>query len=148
MTRSTFLEPLEDRIAPALVIVNPISDIVAGAGKNSATVELSQLFDPTVTAPGHTLVKLTLNLDFDPTTPGIQRDSDPLTPGVQPAVITLELFDDEAPLSVQNFLRYASNPNTAADYVGTFLHRLFDFGNTSGPGMDIVQGGGFNVDTR
>jgi cyclophilin family peptidyl-prolyl cis-trans isomerase len=94
------------------------------------------------------LVKLTLNLDFDPVTPGIQTDSDPVTPGVQPAVITLELFDDDAPLTVQNFLRYASNPDTAADYVGTFLHRLFDFGTGSGTGMDIVQGGGFNVDTR
>jgi len=105
MIRSTFLEPLEDRIAPALVVVNPIADIVAGAGNKSSTVELSQLFDPTVAHPGHTLVKLTLNLDFDPVTPGIQSDSDPITPGVQLPTITIELFDDDAPLTVQNFLR-------------------------------------------
>jgi cyclophilin family peptidyl-prolyl cis-trans isomerase len=148
MIRSAFLEPLEDRIAPALVVVNPIGDIVAGAGKNNAIVELSQLFDASVQNPGHTLVKFTLNLDWDPLKPGIQRDTDPSTPGVQPAEITIELFDDEAPLSVQNFLRYATNPDASADYIGTFLHRLFDFGSSSGPGMDIVQGGGFNVDTR
>src|SRR5215218_5787108 len=124
MTRSAFLEPLEDRIAPALLVVNPIADIVAGAGKSNSVVELSQLFDATVENAGHTLVKLTFNLDWDSTTPGIQRDTDPFTAGVQPAVITLELFDDEAPLTVQNFLRYATNPDTAADYVGTFLHRL------------------------
>jgi cyclophilin family peptidyl-prolyl cis-trans isomerase len=148
MTRSTFLELLEGPHCPALVVVNPIADIVAGAGQHSATVELSQLFDPTVEHPGHTLVKLTFNVDWDPATPGIQPDSDPVTPGVQPSEITIELFDDDAPLTVQNFLRYATNPDTSADYVGTFLHRLFDFGAGSGTGMDIVQGGGFNVDTR
>jgi cyclophilin family peptidyl-prolyl cis-trans isomerase len=138
MHRTAFLEPLEARIAPALLVVNPLADIVAGAGKTGATIELSQMFDPLVANPGHTLVSFRLNLDMDANTPGIQLDTDPATPGVQPPVIVLELFDDEAPLTVQNFLRYATNPNTAQDFVNTFFHR-------SVPGF-VVQGGGFAVD--
>jgi cyclophilin family peptidyl-prolyl cis-trans isomerase len=138
MTRHTCLEPLEPRIAPALVVVNPLADLIAGGGSKGASVELGQMFDPFVQNPGRTLVTLTLNLDADPLTPGIQRDFDPLTPGIQPATIVIELFDNEAPLTVQNFLRYLENPNTAADYIGTFFHRL-------AAGF-VLQGGGFNAD--
>src|SRR5688572_19310155 len=98
-TRSaSSIEPLEARYAPALVVVNPIADIVAGAGKTSATVELSQLFDADVLHPGHTLVTFQTNFDTDPEEEGIQR-GDPFV---------IELFDDQAPLTVQNFLRYVN----------------------------------------
>lgn len=137
MNRITCLEPLEPRIAPALFIFNPLPDIIAGGGSKGASIELGQMFDAFVERPGHTLVTFTLNLDADPLVPGIQRDFDPMTPGIQPATIVIELFDDEAPLSVQNFLRYVENPDTAADYVGTFFHRLV--------GGFVLQGGGFNA---
>ena len=83
---SPSIESLESRIAPALLIVNPLADIVAGLGKTSATVQLSQMFDATVAHPNHTLVTFTTNLD-----------SDPNTPGIQPSTFVMELFDDQAP---------------------------------------------------
>ena len=130
MIRPTFMEVLEARIAPALLVVNPISDLIIGAGSTGKTIELSQMFDPLLDHPGHTIVTFVLNFDGDPN-----------TPGVQPAEIKLELFDNEAPLTVQNFLRYATEDNSA--YLNTFLHRLFDFQGNSEAGMDIIQGGGF-----
>ena len=121
------IEPLEARYAPALVVVNPIADIVAGSGKTSAMVELSQLFDATVAHPGHTLVTFTTNFDADANTPGIQPS----------APFVIELFDDKAPLTTQNFLSYAQNPNAAADYTNTFFHRaVTNF---------VIQGGGFDA---
>ncbi|MEQ1859766.1 MAG: peptidylprolyl isomerase [Chthoniobacteraceae bacterium] len=136
MPRHRTIEPLESRCVPALVLVNPIADLVAGAGYTSATVELGQLLDPFIQQAGHTLISFALNLDIDPNTPGLQLDTDVATPGIQPPTVTLELFDDRAPLTVQNFLRYATNPNTSADFLGTFFHR-----SVSG---FVVQGGGFN----
>lgn len=127
MSRPSSLEPLEARCTPALI--NPLGDIVAAPGHDGgATVELGQMLDPFALYAGHTLVTFTLNLDTDPTTPGIQ-----------PAVITLELFDDEAPLTVANFLRYAIDTANASafanDFVGTYFHRSeTNF---------VVQGGGF-----
>lgn len=47
--------------------------------------------------------------------------------------ITVELFKDKAPVSVENFLAYAS----AGFYSGTTFHRVV-------PGY-VVQGGGFNA---
>jgi len=149
MPRSSSIEPLESRIAPA-TLVNPLGDVVAGPtsvpdGTNvpGVTVELGQMLDPFVLQPGHTLVKFTLNLDVDPNTPGLQLDTDPNTPGVQATTITLELFDDEAPLTVQNFLRYALDTDNAGqfanDFVGTFFHRAVN-------GF-VVQGGGFTADS-
>jgi len=67
----------------------------------------------------------------------VNLDADPLTPGNQPSTFVMELFDDEAPLTVQSFLSYLQNPDTARDFTGTFFHR-------SVPGF-IVQGGGFDV---
>lgn len=122
------IEPLEARYAPALVVVNPIADIVAGAGKTSATVELSQLFDASVANPGHTLVSFQTNFDADPNTAGIQVS----------APFVIELFDDKAPLTVQNFLSYVTNADPAGDLTGTFFHRaIADF---------VIQGGGFATD--
>jgi|GEM_PF-327179 len=136
MPRPSFVETLESRIAPALVVVNPVSDIVASAGQTGVSVELGQIVDNLVAHPGHTLVKFTLNLDLDPNTAGIQNDTDLITPGIQPPTVVLELFDDEAPLTVANFLAYAQNPNTAADFLGTFFHRsVSNF---------VLQGGGYN----
>lgn len=48
--------------------------------------------------------------------------------------LDLELFDNEAPLTVQNFMNYV-NRGTAGGYDGTFIHR-------SVPGF-VVQGGGY-----
>lgn len=127
------IEPLEGRIAPALTLVNPLGDITAGPTHTGTLVELGQMLDPTALYAGHTLVKLTLNFDTDANTAGIQ-----------PAVVTFELFDDEAPLTVANFLRYAIETDNAAafanDLVGTYFHR----------GVDgfVVQGGGFTANDK
>ncbi len=48
--------------------------------------------------------------------------------------IDVELFDDETPITVQNFLNYVDD----GDYNGTFIHRAI-------PGF-IIQGGGFRFD--
>lgn len=48
--------------------------------------------------------------------------------------ITLELYPDKAPKSVENFLQYVRDGH----YKGTIFHRVI-------PGF-MVQGGGFNVD--
>lgn len=46
--------------------------------------------------------------------------------------IVIELFDDAAPLSVENFLQYVND----GFYDGTIFHRVQ-------PGMGVIQGGGF-----
>lgn len=48
--------------------------------------------------------------------------------------ITLELFEDEAPISVENFLDYARSGH----YEGTTFHRVI--------GNFMIQGGGFDPD--
>jgi cyclophilin family peptidyl-prolyl cis-trans isomerase len=50
------------------------------------------------------------------------------------ARITLELYPDKAPKTVENFLQYVNDGH----YKGTIFHRVI-------PGF-MVQGGGFNVD--
>jgi cyclophilin family peptidyl-prolyl cis-trans isomerase len=126
------IEPLEARIAPALILANPLPDLTAGSGQKTAVVDLSKMFDPNAEHPNRTLVEFTTNLDIDPNTDGVQAGK-----------IVLELFDDEAPLTVQAFLSYVNNQNLRGDYDNTIIHRSFDFGGNSGPGRDIVQGGGF-----
>jgi peptidyl-prolyl cis-trans isomerase A (cyclophilin A) len=128
MTRHSAIESLEARIAPAITIFHPIPDIVAGIGKTGATIDLETLVDED--GSYRTRVEFTTNL----TLPG----------QTSPAKITLDLFDDKAPLSVQNFLSYLNGPD-GANYAGTFFHRIFDFGTGSGDGIDIIQAGGFDV---
>ncbi len=118
------IEPLEARIAPAAVLYHPLADISAGS-----VVDLSHLIDP---APVRTQVQFVTNFDIDSTTPGLQ-----------PGIITIELYDDLAPGTVANFLSYLNTLNVRGDYDGTFFHRIFDFGAGSDPGVDIIQGGGF-----
>ena len=48
--------------------------------------------------------------------------------------ITIELFEDEAPISVENFLTYARDGH----YDGTIFHRVI--------GNFMIQGGGFDAD--
>lgn len=126
--RPTFaIEPLESRIAPAgLALENPLPDIVAGSGKTGATIDLSEIVDSAALYPHRTLVEFTTNVDIDANTPGLQAGK-----------IVLELFDDLAPLTVQNFLAYVTNTNKSADYDNTFFHR-------SGQGF-VLQGGGFET---
>ena len=50
--------------------------------------------------------------------------------------ITIELFDKEAPLSVQNFLEYVDSGH----FDGTVFHRVI-------PGF-VIQGGGMTADMR
>src|SRR5699024_10678115 len=50
--------------------------------------------------------------------------------------ITVELFEDKAPLSTANFLQYARDGH----YDGTIFHRVID--------NFMVQGGGFDADFR
>ena len=118
--RPALIELLEPRIAPALAVINPLFDLTVGPGKIGADIDLSRVFDPLITDNGHTIVTLNTNFDADPETDGIQP-SEP---------IVIELLDDEAPLSVQNFLNYLNS-----SYVGTFFHRGV-------PGF-VLQGGGF-----
>ncbi len=83
------------------------------------------MLDSSIANPNHTFLTFTTNLDTDLTTPGIQA-----------GVFVMELFDDEAPLTVQNFLRYVQSPDAAKDYIDTFFHRsVSNF---------VVQGGGFD----
>ena len=49
--------------------------------------------------------------------------------------VFIQLFDDDAPLTVQNFLGYARATAAGAGYAGSFFHRLV-------PGF-ILQGGGY-----
>ena len=49
--------------------------------------------------------------------------------------VVIQLFDGDAPLTVQNFLAYAQNTAVGAGYTGSFFHRLV-------PGF-ILQGGGY-----
>lgn len=118
------IEPLESRIAPAILIANPAFDIKAGPGTNSVSIDLATLVDPS--ASHRTIVEFITNY----TVPG--------TSG--PGVIRLELFDDKTPLTVQNFLSYVTNPDTANDYAGTYFHRLVT-------GF-VLQGGGYNPPLR
>jgi len=48
--------------------------------------------------------------------------------------VTIELFEDEAPISVENFLTYARDGH----YDGTIFHRVI--------GNFMIQGGGFDAD--
>ena len=123
------IEPLEARIAPALTVINPLADLIVGPGKTGADLDLSRLFDPSITDNGHTIVTLQTNFDSDPATAGIQAS----------VPIIIELFDEAAPLTVQNFLSYLTNSDPKSNYKDTFFHRLSN-------GF-VVQGGGFNVST-
>ena len=116
------IEPLEARIAPALALLNPLADLTVGPGKTGVDIDLSRMFDPTITDDGHTIVTLHTNFDNDPVTAGIQGD------------IVIEMLDDEAPLSVQNFLAYLTSADPKTNYANTFFHR-------SVAGF-VVQGGG------
>lgn len=115
------IEPLESRIAPALVIANPIFDITAATGQKGASIDLGKLVDPSKSY--RTTIELVTNF----TLPGQS----------QPGVIQIQLFDDKAPETVANFLRYLNNPNKSADYDGVIFHRLVQ-------GF-VLQGGGFNA---
>lgn len=122
MTRH-FIEPLESRIAPA-TIVNPFFDITAGVGHTGATIDLGKLVDANKSF--RTVVELVTNFTQQGQT--------------EPGVIRIELFDDKAPLTVNNFLRYLNNTDKRADFDGTFFHRLVQ-------GF-VLQGGGNNVTDR
>ncbi len=122
------IEPLEARIAPAAVINNPLPDIVAGVGKTGAFVDLSQLTAALSPSAYHTTVRFITNYDTDAATAGIQAGE-----------IVIELYDDVAPLTVQNFLSYVNNANARGDYDGTLFHRAV-------PGF-VLQGGGYEAAT-
>ena len=121
------IEPLEARIAPALALVNPLGDIVAGSGSKGATVDLSEMFDIDAEHPNHTLVRFVTSY-VDPDVP------------TAPQEILVELFDDQAPLTVQNFLDYVAATKADESYEGTFFHRAIS-------GF-VLQGGGFEAKSR
>jgi cyclophilin family peptidyl-prolyl cis-trans isomerase len=121
------IEPLEARIAPALTLVNPLGDIIAGAGSKGATIDLSEMFDIDAEHPNHTLVRFVTSY-INPDAPAQKQE------------ILIELFDDEAPLTVQNFLGYVTDPKAKENYEGTFFHRAIS-------GF-VLQGGGFDAKTR
>src|SRR5262245_6740513 len=92
------IEPLESRIAPAL-IVNPIFDIKASTGQTGSSIDLGTLVDASKSY--RTTVEFVTNF----TLPG----------ETQPAKIVMELFNDKAPLTVANFLRYVNSASSASD---------------------------------
>lgn len=128
------IEPLEARIAPAAV-QNPLPDFIGGAGQTTASIDLSKMFDLDPAQSSRTHVRFITNADMDLVTPGIQG-----------GVIDIELYDDLAPLSVQNFLTYL-RAGAKNGYDNTIFHRSFDFqDNNAGDNIednDIIQGGGF-----
>jgi cyclophilin family peptidyl-prolyl cis-trans isomerase len=77
--------------------------------------------------PTITLVRFATNY-IDPEAPTVSQD------------IFIELFDDEAPLTVQNFLHYVEEQKANGNYEGTFFHR-------AGTNF-VLQGGGFEEKTR
>lgn len=126
---SSSLEPLESRIAPAaLTVLHPLADAVAGVGKTSVNLDLGNMFDPSADAGFRTHVEFITNFDTDPNTPGLQ-----------PGKIDLELFNDKAPLSVQNFINYVNGAISHSNYDGVFFHRSVDQS-----GLQILQAGGFD----
>ena len=72
------IEPLEARIAPALTVLNPLADLFVGAGKTGADIDLSRIFDPSISDRGHTIVTLQTNFDSNPALSGIQRSEEHL----------------------------------------------------------------------
>ncbi|MCC6428415.1 MAG: peptidylprolyl isomerase [Phycisphaerales bacterium] len=56
--------------------------------------------------------------------------------------IFIELFDDDAPLTVANFLTWVNSDKLN----GSFFHRMVKKGDPQG-GIDILQGGGFTFET-
>ena len=123
------IEALEARIAPALVLSNPLFDILGGAGQVKQSVDLSKMFDATATSRTH--VKFVTNVDMDTVTAGLQA-----------GVIEIELLDDVTPLTVQNFINYVNAKSAAGDYDNTIIHRQVD-GLDAGSDADFIQGGGF-----
>ncbi len=117
MTRISTIEPLESRIAPAILIANPIFDQTATSGQTGASIDLGKLVDATKS------YRTVVDLDVKYQT--------------QTGTISIELFDDKAPLTVANYLRYVNNPNKAADYDGVLFNRFVT-------GF-VLQGGGFNA---
>lgn len=131
MARRLFssIEPLESRIAPAaLTAINPLPDLVAGLAK-TAVFDLGNIYADANPSAYHSIVQFTTNFDTDTTTPGLQA-----------GVIQIELYDQDAPLTVQNFLSYVNNVNAKGDYNGIFFHRAV---NQSG--LQILQAGGFEA---
>src|SRR5688572_8086116 len=104
---SHLIEPLESRIAPATVL-NPVFDITAGVGQKGASIDLGTMLDASKSY--RTIVEFVTNF----TLPGES----------EPAVIRMELFNDKAPVTVANFLRYLNNTNKSADFDGIIFHRL------------------------
>ena len=115
------IEPLESRIAPALTLLHPLPDITAGLGKVGVELDLGAGFVAEGTFRSH--VRFTTNY-VDAAHPTV------------PQVIDLELFDDKAPLTVDNFLHYVLGL-APSSFDGNFFHRLVD-------GF-VLQGGGYNI---
>ena len=112
-------ELLESRIAPAITVLHPIPDIVPAIGQTGATLDLGDALDAAGSFRTH--VRFTTSY-VDPSNPA------------QPQIIDLELFDDKAPVTVANFLRYV-NGLAPDDFDSVFFHRAV-------PGF-VLQGGGF-----
>src|SRR4051812_2271451 len=110
MARRLFssIEPLESRIAPAaLTAINPLPDLIAGLAKTSSVIDLGNMYADQNPSAYHSIIQFTTNFDTDTTMAGLQA-----------GVIKLELYDDVAPLTVQNFLSYVNSLNTKGDYNG------------------------------
>lgn len=116
----SLIEPLEARLAPAVLVIAPVSDQFLGLGRSEVNINLATVFDDT--AIRGTEVSLQTNFDSDG--------------NGAPDEVVFELYDRETPITVANFLKYATRP--ANGYDETFFHRAI-------PGF-VVQGGGFLTD--
>jgi cyclophilin family peptidyl-prolyl cis-trans isomerase len=125
MNRHPYLEALESRIAPA-TLLHPLPDLVPGPLSAGTVVDLGHMFDDDAAAGYRTRVEFLTNYDVDAETPGLQAGK-----------IVLEMFDESAPLTVQNFLYYVQTAAATGDFDHTFFHRSI-------PGF-VLQGGGFEV---
>ena len=105
------LEALEPRMLMAASVIEPMDDLVV-MSLPTATIDLSRHFDDDAVLG--TIVEFNSSM----------------------GTFLAEMFEDDAPIAVNNFLRYITNGR----YVDTFIHRSADLAN----GDDfVIQGGGF-----
>ncbi len=128
---SSSIEVLESRIAPSggLTIATPIPDVTVGSGQTYSLLNLANALQSTPAA---------FHSNFDTF---VDFTTNYMVNGA-PGHIVFELYDKEAPLTVQNFLHYVNTPDLAGNYFNTFFHRL---AHNQGGTSFVLQGGGYNV---
>ncbi len=127
------MQELEPRMLLSATTLGAIPDAYISASGGTTSVNLNDYFDDDEISG--TLVRFT-TVYYD-------ANNDPVY-----GTIDLELFDDDAPVTVENFLSYLDS----GAYDDTFFHRSVRIGqtepgNSSASGIDILQGGGFRYES-